>query len=408
MGKALGIIAEYDPFHRGHFYHLEESKRITGAERVICVMSGEFTQRGDPALYNKYLRAEAAIRSGVDLVIELPFVYACNNAEYFAVGAVGILEGLGCVDFLSFGSEIGNIEHLKVAASTLAKDSPELNSHIRDGMAKGLSYPKAREIAVAEIAGREAARVMNKPNNILGVEYLRRLISIGSVITPVTVRRFAVGEESENEIDVREGIAGATALRAMLAAGNDISGFMPKATADVIAEYEARGEFSVVRTSDLFRLLLYAVSVRERAELAEIFSASEGLENRLVSAANRASSFTELVRYTKTKRYTETRVKRLITHTVVGLTKNDMASAEAGQLYARVLAFSEGGASLLRKIRKTAQIPIITNPNKQLPYLPNCEPIARFNRRASAIYRIMSHRAIAGFDDMKISPVKVI
>jgi predicted nucleotidyltransferase len=158
----------------------------------------------------------------------------------------------------------------------------------------------------------------------------------------------------------------------------------------------------------LFRLLLYAVSARERAELAEIFSASEGLENRLVSAANRASSFTELVRYTKTKRYTETRVKRLITHTVVGLTKNDMAAAEAGQLYARVLAFGEGGAALLRKIRKTAQIPIITNPNKQLPYLPNCEPLARFNRRASALYRIMSLRAIAGCDDMKISPVKVV
>jgi predicted nucleotidyltransferase len=431
MGKVLGIIAEYDPFHRGHFYHLAESKRITGAERTVCVMSGEFTQRGDPACYNKYLRAEAAIRNGVDLVIELPFVYACNNAEYFAAGAVDILEGLGCVDFLSFGSEAGSIERLRAAASAFAEDSPELNLCIKEGMAKGFSYPKAREIAVAEVAGQDAARVLNKPNNILGVEYLRRLISIGSKMEPVTVSRFAAGEDgiavtlsgnceqdgmknyantqhdctpSVNQKITREGVAGATALRAMLAAGDDISGFISAATADVIAEYTSRGECSEIRSEDLFPLLLSAVSVNDREGLSEIFSASEGLENRLASAANRAASFAELVRYTKTKRYTETRIKRLIAHTVVGLTKNDMASSEAGQLYARVLAFGEGGAALLRKIRKTAQIPIITNPNKQLPYVPECEPIARFNRRASAVYRIMSHGAIAGFDDMKIAP----
>lgn len=403
--RVLGIIAEYDPFHNGHRYHLETAKRITGAEFTVCVMSGEFTQRGNPACYNKYLRAEAAVCNGADLVIGLPFVYACNNAEYFARGAVDILAGLGCVDAVAFGSESGDITQLLRVAEVLAADSDELNARIKDGMAQGWSYPKARSAAVEAVRGTGAAQVLAAPNDILGVEYLRRLLERGSGIEPVCVKRFACGDNDVNEHDK---IAGATALRKMLAEGGDISPYLPAETVRIIARH-ARDGVMPVYPDALLPFLLYAVSVRERGELAEIFSATEGLENRLADAARKASSLTDLVRRVKTKRYTETRIRRLIAHTVMGLTKDAMAEAADGGLYARVLAFSEGGAALLKHIKKTecARIPLITNPTKQLAELAGCEAVLRFDRRAADVYRILSAGSIAGFDDEKMAPRKV-
>jgi predicted nucleotidyltransferase len=412
MGGVLGIIAEYDPFHRGHLYHLEEAKRVTGAELTVCVMSGGFTQRGDPACFDKYLRAEAAIRNGIDLVVELPFVYACNNAEYFARGAVDILGGLGCVDALSFGSESGDMEGLLTVARILAEDGAELNALISDGMGRGWSYPRARAAAVvAAVSGgagekpraSSVTRLLSASNDILATEYLRRLISIGSPIEPVAVKRFACAEDG---LDAEAGVAGATALRALLAAGEDISAYLPEPTRDVIAEYSRRG-VSPVNPETLLALLLWRVITSGPEGLAQIFSATEGLENRLMAAANRASSLKEVVRYTKTRRYTETRVKRLIAHTAVGLTKADMASAAEAGVYARILAFGESGARLLRRIRKTARIPLITNPNKQLADYPSLGPIARMDRRAAAVYRVMQAGALAGYDDAKVHPLKL-
>ncbi|MDR2610536.1 MAG: nucleotidyltransferase family protein, partial [Clostridiales Family XIII bacterium] len=327
MGGVLGIIAEYDPFHRGHLYHLREAKRITEAALTVCVISGGFTQRGDLAYFDKYLRAEAAIRNGADLVIELPFVYACNNAEYFAKGAEDILDGLGCVDYLSFGSESGDLSALTEVARILAEDGPALNAHIRAGMEKGWSYPRARAYAAGAVAGAargaagpDISRILAEPNDILGAEYLRRLITVGSAIEPVAVKRFACAEDG---IDAGAGVAGGTVLRSLLAAGEDISAYLPEATRDVISEYEARG-VAPVKQEALLQLLLYRIATSGPEELAQVFSATEGLENRLIAAANRASSLQEAIRYTKTRRYTETRVKRLIAHTVVGLTKADM------------------------------------------------------------------------------------
>ncbi|MDR1067968.1 MAG: nucleotidyltransferase family protein [Clostridiales Family XIII bacterium] len=404
LGRVLGIIAEYDPFHNGHLYHLETAKRITGAELAVCVMSGEFTQRGNPAWYSKYLRAEAATCNGADLVIALPFVYACNNAEYFARGAVDILDGLGCVDAVAFGSESGDITPLLRAADVLAENSEELNARIKDGMARGWSYPKARSSAVAAAIGSGAAQILANPNDILGVEYLRRLKERGSALEPVAVRRFACGD---NEVSASDFVAGGAVLRSMLAEGADISPYIPRETAEVIARYANDGVRPVCSDA-LLPFLLYAVSVRYRGELAEIFSATEGLENRLADAAREASSLADLVRRVKTKRYTETRIRRLIAHTIMGLTKNAMAEAEAGGLYARVLAFSDGGAALLRHIKKSgcARLPLITNPTKQRDELAGCEAVTRFDRRAADVYRLLSAGIMAGFDDRKMAPAR--
>ncbi|MDR0518494.1 MAG: nucleotidyltransferase family protein, partial [Clostridiales Family XIII bacterium] len=208
----LGIIAEYDPFHNGHLYHLRESLSRTGADASVCVMSGGFTQRGLPAMFGKKLRAEAAAGCGVDLVIELPFVYAAGNAEHFARGAVRILDGLGIVDCLSFGSESGDIGALSEVAALFADDSDRLNAAVRSGMSDGLSYPAARERAAAELLGEGAAALMREPNNILAIEYLKELRRQGSAIEPFTLRRHAAGA---GEVNQAAGVAGATAIRRM-------------------------------------------------------------------------------------------------------------------------------------------------------------------------------------------------
>jgi predicted nucleotidyltransferase len=320
------------------------------------------------------------------------------------------------VDYLSFGSECGDLVALTEVARILAEDGPALNAHIRAGMEKGWSYPRARAYAAGAVAGAargaaggkaagsDISRILAEPNDILGAEYLRRLITVGSAIEPVAVKRFACAEDG---IDAGAGVAGGTALRSLLAAGEDISAYLPEATRDVISEYEARG-VTPVKQETLLQLLLYRIATSGPEELAQVFSATEGLENRLIAAANRASSLQEAIRYTKTRRYTETRVKRLIAHTVVGLTKADMAAAEAAGVYARVLAFGEGGARLLRRARKTARIPVITNPNKQIGKTgqdaPDLTPVARFDRRAAALYRILQTGALAGYDDTKIFP----
>mgnify|MGYP003375593247 FL=1 len=186
--KSVGIIAEYNPFHNGHLYQIEESGKITGAEVVIAAMSGNFVQRGMPAIADKWQRAEAAIRNGVDIVVEIPTVFACNSAHNFAKAGVEILENLG-VDFISFGSESGNIDELKEIARAMEENSEYIEEFISKNIKKGLSYPKARREALACLLGEEKAGILDSPNNILAIEYIGEL----SKAEPVTVKRTGPG-----------------------------------------------------------------------------------------------------------------------------------------------------------------------------------------------------------------------
>ncbi|MDR0596330.1 MAG: nucleotidyltransferase family protein [Clostridiales Family XIII bacterium] len=414
----LGIIAEYDPFHNGHLYHLKESLTRTGAEASVCVMSGCFTQRGLPAMFGKRARAGAAAGCGVDLVIELPFVYAANNAEYFARGAVRILDGLGVVDFLSFGSESGEVAALSEVAALFADDSAELNAAVRSGMSDGLSYPAARDRAVAELLGAGAAALMREPNNILAIEYMKELRRQGSAIEPFTIKRYAAGAGEVNE---GARVAGATAIRGMFErgggrkegdaaeggaaadgmphrGGDDPFAFLPESSANAMREYIANGS-PLASAEALFPFLAYAVimagsgcaggSAGRGFELAEILSATEGLENRLVSAVRRASNMYEAVRYTKTRRYTETRVRRLILHTVAGLTKELMAAAEKEPPYARVLAFTEKGAKLIRRAKKEGGIPFVSNSRTEKELCAAAPVTAGFDRKAEELYGLL-------------------
>jgi predicted nucleotidyltransferase len=430
--RVLAIIAEYDPFHNGHLYHLEESLLRTGADASVVFMSGCFTQRGLPAMTGKRLRARAAACCGVDLVVELPFVYAAGGAEMFARGAVRIMEGLGVVDFLSFGSESGDKDALAGVAALFAENPAELNGAIREEMGKGVSYPAARERAAARLLGSGAAALMRAPNNILAIEYLRELIAVGSGIQPVTIRRASAGVGETNEA---AGVAGATALRTMFEADRregdpfayvpDAAGarvglpagghpasslddpyrYMPDAAVCVIREHiEAGGRF--VFADALFPHLVKSVITADASALSGMLSATEGLENRLATAVRRARCMDEAVRYTKTRRYTETRVRRLILHTVMGLTKDAMAAALTEPPYARVLAFSETGARLIRRAKKEGSIPVITNAHRERGALAPSPVTFGYDLRAAELYRLLECGNLAGFNEKNARPYR--
>jgi predicted nucleotidyltransferase len=407
MDRVLGIIAEYNPFHNGHLYHLCESKAACGADTVVAVMSGDFVQRGEPALLDSWTRADMAREQGVDLVLALPFAYACNNAEYFARGALRILDGLGCVDFLSFGSEIGDEGKLRAAATVFADDSEALNARIREGMADGLAYPKARQNAVEALAGSATAAVLSTPNDILAVEYLKELILLNSSIKPIIVKRYAAGSSGVN---AGLSVAGATAIRDMLLAGEAerASAYMPPDVWAAIRSY-TNGSGRLLALDDMRAFLLYATLTADTACLSRILSATEGLENRLIRAARRGRDMADIVRFTKTKRYTETRIKRLIIHTVMGLTKDDMRAVEAGGIYGRVLAFSDRGAKLIRRVKKTTgAIPLITNPNRERAAFAGSLHMSEFDRKAADVRRLARDGCLGGFCDLKLNPKREI
>ena len=233
MDGILGIVSEYNPFHNGHVHHLQISKQLTNTDFTVAVMSGNFVQRGDTAIVDKWTRAEMALKSGIDLVIELPTVYALSSAENFADGAVKILNSLGVVDFISFGSEIGEITPLLEVANVLYKEPKEFSSLITNQLRSGLSYPKAREIALSQFFGssQKYSSIVSNPNNILGVEYLKSLKRHKSHIRPLTIKRDYADYNSTQE---KSGIASATAIRTMIQNKKSIHRVIPYETYELI------------------------------------------------------------------------------------------------------------------------------------------------------------------------------
>jgi predicted nucleotidyltransferase len=367
-------------------------------------------------MLEKRLRARAAGACGVDLVIELPFVYAAGNAEMFAKGAVRIMHGLGIVDRLSFGSESGDRGALSEVAALLAEDPAPLNAAIRERMAEGSCYPVAREAAVAGLLGAETAALMRDPNNILAIEYLKELNIIKSGIAPLTIQRAAAGVD---EVNREAFVAGATAIRAIFRDGGDPYRYVPDAAVRTIKNYIESGGHLVFADS-LFPHLVRTVISEGRVFpdetsdpggrgfiLSDILSATEGLENRLVKAVRQAGTMDEAVRFTKTRRYTETRVRRLILHSVMGLTKDAMAAALAEPAYARVLSFSETGAKLIRRAKKEGAIPVITNANKEKDALAPSPVTFSFDVKAAELYRLLERGCISGYNEASEPPIRL-
>lgn len=342
--RVCGVICEYDPFHNGHALHLQRIRALTACDWVVCVMSGCFTQRGHAALVSKWARAEMALRCGADVVFELPTLFALRDAERFARGGVALLDALGVVTHLGFGSESGDIDVLH----TSAKVEGNLTA-IREGLAQGMSLARARGEALSQDA--------QAPNDTLGVEYLRALQAISSAIEPVTMRREGGGYH-----DAAMGnLASATAIRAAIRRGEDVYDAMPPAAYALLRRMLDASAYQQADGLDL--LLLATLRSISPEKLAQIADVGEGLENRLLRAAQEATSRQSLLELTKCKRYTWARLSRILTQALLGITKR-MVTEQPAPTYARLLGFREDARPLLGEIKKSATVPIITRAAK--------------------------------------------
>lgn len=413
--KTVGIIAEYNPFHNGHKFHIEESRRLTGADCVVAVMSGNFVQRGEPAVFNKWMRAEAAVRSGADLVLELPTVFSCATAEVFAEAGVRLLCSLGSVDYIAFGAEEESVDILKDVAELFAEESEEFKEAIKKNLKDGMSYAAARSAAAESAGMKEYGEILSKPNNILAVEYLKQLILLkrkGNSISlpePVLVHRKSAGYYEENP---KECIAGAGKLREMMKDGLEIEKYLPyikeglRTNEDfgkACSSYQAEPCFP----DNLFEFISYRLLAENPARLNEIDGAVEGLENRAMKAATEAVDYESLVDMVKSKRYSRTAVQRMLTRMFLGITKDDMAEFRScGKTYARVLAFSEKGAKLLKQIKKddAVECDIVTNINKEKPEDELLQRMLEYDIKAGNLYDLLVYGRAGVHSDHRMKP----
>ena len=362
MSKVLGIIAEYNPFHNGHLYHLEKAKQDTGSSYTVAVMSGNFTQRGSASLMDKWSKAESAIRCGVDLVIELPVLYAISSAENFAEGAIRILDSLKVVDYVSFGTETSDISVLDKFADVLYHEPKKYKTLLSHELAKGLSFPKARENALMMYLNdiRKYANVLSSPNNILGIEYLKALKKLKSDIEPYAVTRYEVGY---NDLSYTGNIASSTAIRNMIKNNgfNALSNLMPEPSYTTLIKNIKEGHI-IPDISVFEKEIIYVLRKMDVSEIAELPDVSEGLEFAIKNAANSCNSVLEFLNIIKSKRYTSTRLQRILLYALLGITKKDMALSKKVQPYVRVLGLNKKGKFLISEIAKAnPKLEIVTS-----------------------------------------------
>lgn len=373
--KVSGIICEYNPFHNGHLYHIRRT-RENGATHIVAVMSGNFVQRGDTAVIDKLERARLAVRSGADMVIELPVQYSISSAENFATGAVYLLDALGAVDELSFGSECGDTSQLLKAMATVDKTAISHTEEIRSIMEKGYTYPRALNSVVNGIDP-EAAAIISEPNNLLAVEYLRALKRLDSRIKPFTVKRLSADHDSTT---AENGFTSASNLREMIQNGRNIGEFTTPEWASAISSAVSKGELAAL--SRLERVILYKLRSTDADEISQIYDIGQGLEHRIYGA-RMAGSLDELLFTIKTKRYTMARIRRIILALLIGITKDDMRELPP---YGRILAFNERGTEILARAKERARIPYGSSIAKLSQTGGAAERFAELEIRASDIY----------------------
>ena len=380
--KTVGIIAEYNPFHSGHRYHIEESKRLSGADKAVVIMSGSFVQRGEPACADKFTRAKWALDNGADMVIELPDVFALSCAERFASGAIRILKGTGIIDSLCFGSETGNIEALERKAYI----TPDRDS-FAEKLEAGCSYPRA----LADASGSQLS-----PNDILGVEYIKAVKRYSCRFELFTVRR----ETGYNDACLGGEFSSANAIRTALysdlgstrmspAVFDGLSRALPRGVLEDIAEGLRKGTFpsSCEGLSDAVLYRFRSMTAEEISLLPEV---SEGLENLFARYSMESSGFEELVGRVKSKRYTMARLKRIVMCGLLGITRElqDKAFSDDGALYARVLGVRSDSQELLKQLCEKASIPVIIKASDREKLTETGRRIERISAFAHSVHSI--------------------
>ncbi|GAA4652981.1 nucleotidyltransferase [Anaerocolumna aminovalerica] len=372
--KVVGLITEYNPFHNGHKYHMEEAKRITGADHVVVVMSGNFVQRGTPAIMNKYSRAKMALSCGADVVFELPVCYSTGSAEYFSLGAVSLLNQLGIIDEICFGSECGNVHELTSIARIVAEEPLEYKTLLGTFLKKGYTFPLARTYALKALLPDIDEAILSSPNNILGIEYIKALMQLKSSIKPVTiVRKLAGYHEEELNISPQKGtstaasktasISSATAIRKSILETTPLTALEPHVPGEVlnILKEEYSKTFPIY-DDDYTLLLQYKLMLETKESLSGYLDLSNDIANRIKNTNISLLTYSQLAQEIKTKQLTLTRVNRAFTHILLNITTASMEEykRKGYTQYARILGLKKASSYLLRQIQDKAQIPIIT------------------------------------------------
>lgn len=350
----VGVIAEYNPFHNGHQHHLRETRRITGCDFVVCVMAGAFTQRGEPALLDKWARARMALKCGADLVLELPALFALRTADGFASGGVQLLGALGVVEGLSFGCETSNMRLLHEMADMLEEEPPEFKALLREKLDEGMSHARARGEALCALMDLPPETV-NAPNTVLALEYIR---ANARLETPM--RLLAVKRTSGYHSDQMHAFASAGAIRASVRAGglDEAMAAMPPEAARVL---KGEGAARLARPEGLDDLLLYRLRALEAEQIGRVPDIAEGLEMRIKSLSAQASGRADLLGRVKCKRYTMARLSRILSYALLGVDKS-LFDLYQSPPYARVLGFRDRARPLLRELASVSEIPLVSDP----------------------------------------------
>ncbi len=380
-----GIIAEYNIFHNGHKYQIDEVKKTSDA--VVAVMSGSFVQRGDVAITDKWSRAKMALMCGADLVLELPTCYALNAAPNFATGGVNTLNALGVVDSIAFGSESGNIDALLKAAELMENESEEISERIKKYVSDGMSYPSALSKAYGGII---EPSLLSEPNNILSIEYIRALIKSNSKIKPFTIERSGA---SHHDTQITENIASASKIRDMISNGENIDNLIPYNLSDI-------GCSLPYSASTLDSAVISKLRLTSGDKLKNISEMAEGLENRLIQSAMECDNIASLAEAVKSKRYTLSKIRRIIMNTLLDFTA-DIYNPQPD--YIRVLGMNKTGMAVLKQAKEQCTVPIIT---KTADYKENSKQFA-LDVRATDISALCcpdKTKRIGGLD-FKTSPV---
>lgn len=391
--KVLGLITEYNPFHYGHQHHLEFSKKKLNATHTVAIMSGSFVQRGEPSIIDKWTKTKMAIDQGVDLVIELPFVYAVQSAELFALGAVKILDSMKIVDYISFGSETGDINPLQNIADILIEEPMIFKETLRENLNQGLSFSVSRSKAVAAAYQLFFPRdnvsipsILKMSNNILGIEYLKALKNLNASITPYTISRLG---HHYNDLMIDDRIASASGIRNKIHTDGiaSIQHLVPKSTyAHLFHFHRKYGDFNDIERYST--IVDYLLLTKTTTELKKIFDMADGLENRFIQYNHHANDIHDLIQGVSTKRYPKTRIQRILMHLLMELNKQDIETIyRKPNEYIRVLGSNNKGLEILKQIKKKSTVHVISK-FADYKYIENehIDLMLAYEKRATDLY----------------------
>lgn len=397
-----GVIVEYNPFHNGHLYHLNKTKEITDCDGIIAVMSGHFVQRGSPALLDKWTRAKLALLNGVDLVLELPTIYSTSSAEFFAYGATSLLDGINIVNNLCFGSELGNIDIILKTSKILQEEPLSFKEDLKNFIDKGISFPNAREKALINFMRKEKNsfdfnNVLCLSNNILALEYCKNLFKINSNIKPFTVKRQG---SHYNCLHLRDNLSSATAIREYIGNNENLDNLVksvPETVLNMLKNFQNE-QCKFPFEEDMFTYIKHKY-FSNTGSIENLPDVSEGIHNRIYRALDTCNTLKEAMDMIKTKRYTYTRIKRILCHYFIGM---DMINSDELRRkpcpYVRILGFNRKGQDILKLIKKSSNIPIINKIPKTI------NNTLKLDINATKCYSLLNHK-VNPLDDFLKNPI---